>query len=261
MKNKKGIKWYWNIGTLLGFLLVIGLFGLIFFNNEPEFKITKEECWNEKNSSIINEAEKIGGHARNLNGLYFQGNCDSEIKCFPHEETKYAPEMTCIELSNETCFELEKQIENLYVEYFILVRRSFNETFQVCKQVEVDEILDEKYHYWFILKNRSSKTTDEFEKNQCISIKGVWVENKDYFSCLKKSSKQDLSIEFLDENCECIEVYDKIDDRKEHEVIGYKSYLEKECKLYTNSRDFCERLENLKCSKYKCGEYFVEVLN
>ena len=33
MKNKKGIKWYCNIGTLLAFLLVIGLFGLIFFNN------------------------------------------------------------------------------------------------------------------------------------------------------------------------------------------------------------------------------------
>lgn len=80
-------------------------------------------------------------------------------------------------------------------------------------------------------------------------VDGFYILNK--FDVTVKIDEEVLSDypQWLDENCECVGVYDK--DKKEKILCGEnEKHL---CRAFTNRPKYFE------CSKYKWGEYFVEV--
>lgn len=129
-----------------------------------------------------------------------------------------------------------KIIINSSIEYYNLCKsfclNELNLTIQKCSRVEVDKI----------------EKCVPFNESSCVfqgcivEIDGEEVaEIKDGKYCIK-ISKSDLTQDWLDGNCECIDYCRKV-------------WRQVECPA--NEEVIIER--NYKCSKYKCGEFWVEV--
>ena len=215
---------YWNCQEKLTFfiivtllLIAVGVIGIILSNapsQEPEFKIEKNECWNEPSKNIIVEIDSFCEHVAK----------DSQS----YEIDNYK---TIKDSCKDNFYVLVKELDYLQ----IIIEYPFElivETKKVCKQVEVVGM------YFLGRYINNSQKCGELE------VAERW--NESTIRCMKRISKQDLTIEWLDENCECLELTCKKGD-------------------YHALDDLCigesgKRYKPNNCEKYKCGEYQVEVI-
>jgi len=161
---------------------------------QNEFIITKEECRNETDFSFNPE---IHYKIDTIEYYYRNIGCD------------YIKELN-LSITPTLCVEYE----NLIKELRDFIPPSKNETKEICEQVEVDYFLGEA--------NGCTGECYDKENSKCICL-------NDFHT---KYYKKDLTIEWLDENCEC---------------VGNPECLK-------NNKLTC-------CSgKYKCGDYIVERL-
>jgi len=139
-----------------------------------------------------------------------------------------------------------------------------NETKQICELIEVDEI---------IIERKFNESCSMFGWTH-VSCSVEW-DNKTRKGLQKQKGnvlKQDLTIDWLDENCECVEgeykkkpkifLLFKLNYYSSYENVDCKKsirYWENEChgnsqlkSLYTN---YCYKPTN---QKYKCQNYIVE---
>lgn len=220
MKNKKGLSAI--VATLimiLLFLVIIGIIWVVVINifEQDQFTITKEVC----------EGEDFNVNLKN--------NFSHTWKNLQHFS----------------------ELRIIYDDYNDILYLKTSK----CEQVKVDE------DFYFrslvgknvIKYNRSddSHTTEDFEiySNYCWNIGGEQIftckENpKDLLCCYKKISKQDLTVEWLDENAECVDW----DWKGKSCPKGYKSYENPQGITYCNAP-----YKDSACSKYKYEDYTIEV--
>jgi len=198
-----------NIGIITGifvFIILVGIIGLIFLN-KTHFKIYKEEC-EEKPSFIFNQK----GQQMIISP---QGGDLGKKQVFTFNDFN----------SNR-----------IFVEY------------EVCEQVEVDEMivccLEDKINLEPNKFNDSGNTIIGQELNYSICMP---EENMKYFEVPCESlKKEDLTIEWLDLNAECTEVYSKTS--KDYLICSYDGTS---CDSMIDNRFYF-------CSKYKFGEYTID---
>lgn len=270
-ETKTEITYWWPVSILVILVIVIG--GIMIYLERPEFKITKEECWNmtgEIGFDNFDEEEEQGfGINENIlsykikrygvykidnlfcvNYLRQQGHTDFLLHSCEYYEEGVGLDIIGSELINEGGYFsygekisysiYPEKIEEIFPEEF-----TFNEEKVYLKD---GKIINENTFYYIIadiIKNQTICEQIEVENN---IIDWCYFED----SCGQiKIGDPSWEIKWLDENCKCVEVYDK--DKKEKFLCGEnEKYL---CGAFTNRPTYFE------CSKYKCGEnYFVEVL-
>jgi len=200
MGEKEGIRMGMIILTiLLCFIMMFGYFIYsIVLKDDNEFKITKENCWNESNyQDLINSNCLINS---SLKGDYVEfkvicpqcygGDCDYEIK-----------------------------------------------THQVCELVEVNDLVI--YDDCDLVNYENCLLLGIKDTAECLDRCYInWTDTAQNW-LYTNISKQDLTIEWLDKNCEC---------------SGYK----------TNNKNCvagdCLDVFGGVCSEYLCRDYKVEVI-
>ena len=206
LKHPRLVKVAYVVGIIALILLVYGIGREVYlWNSEPEFTITKEECTNADSENIfveINDFCKYIGEDYNPSSWEEYQKLISVCKNLFYDlvdSTDYLKivQQKIVVHESGTISAGEEDFE------FII------ESKEVCEQVEVDSI---------------SLSGEWCDNNLCVCISG---NNKT--SCGSRIEKSDLSIEFLDENCECL----------------FGSNCEESCGV---------------CFEYKCGEkYFVSL--
>lgn len=198
MKNKKDEEIIIKLILIISVLIVVGIIWMICENVllKPEFKITKEECWNEEELIILwNDVR-----AKNFNITH-----------------KQISEITYMWLADDYFIECPKNLDDCFA-YKIT---------EVCKPVEAEEIILNNYN--------------------C----SVWeYDSSKYWNCMYRNeifkdivSKEDLTIEFLEENCFCKEACEISLCHTAPEGVYIFNYTDL----------------GYECSNYECGEYQVEV--
>lgn len=241
--NKKGLSEVMN--TLLIVLLAIIAIVIVWSVTTPrlfpsqDYKIYKTEC--------INETTVIGKVLANSTNIecnytsYMSGCMECEKQCIPRETF----EASCGSNVSK-CLIYENSFTWIYAkEQFMFVNEVWvdkTKTTQECEKKEVEEIhiidksnqlYQECVKTFTELRNRysayTSKPTEAFVKEDCLEYEFLQI------------SKKDITQDWLDENCECLDP----------DVVG---------------RDLCNQCDtqyniNCKCTydcyKYKCGEYEV----
>lgn len=211
MRNKKGVSE--NLIIFIICCLVLLTIGIVWKVVEkiiePEFKITKEKCINK---TII---------------MVEYNNC--EPNNFTIKEEGRIP----LVFAYFSIIELVKE----YCEYDYILN-----TEEFCKQIKVDEVEYKIMNSEWMnectipLSNTSimiNITIDGYIIEACYSLIPPSIDNN--------ISKQDLNIEWLDDNCDC-----KIIEINNMEIPC--DYLK------------CSNREKA-CSQYKCNDYLVEVKN
>jgi len=231
MKKKK-FNWRFYIGFVFIALVVIGIVGLIVINQEPHLKITKEECRNETYYESNSKNVEVSIKSSNFYSLE-----DLGFLAF----TKIKDEFDNPILTNQGIARIVG-INDTHKTYIIWIKIYSKIIKEVCESVIVDE--------WFFICNNSDyygrPPTDCELKEYEFPIKTFWG---NYDEGNNVITIENMEIEWLDENCECVEVYDK--DKKEKILCGEnEKHL---CRAFTN------RPKHFECSKYKWGEYFVEI--
>ena len=190
------------------FVILIFLFAGVSYQmlHKTEFKITKENCWN--NTSPYNEFPIIANdftYVGSSKGDRFEViSCE---ECNLTEATKNVfygnPNESCSCDCEPFCFYNNNSFR-------VILRVYEKPMFEVCEPVEVDRI---------------EKNDGEWE------FGGVCYDNH----CA--ITREDLTIEWLDSECECIQISFPTSHQGKQEGILNPNYM-----------------------KYKCGEYFVEVI-
>jgi len=219
MKNTKGLSGVMTTLTII--LVVIFFIGIAWivissFLEKPEFTITKEECFNESNEVRIDYKCE-------------NGNMGSLILLIPIKWNSI----------EEDCNFTFSYISNA-----------------TCNQVEVGA-------FEIAIVQNQTNDYDEFEK-LCWQMESKG--NKYIFGCCRSQfgcggwccydKKQSLSIDWLNENCECL---------KMKGAIAFWDCGENYLRTTTekikpnNNCNFDSWSGDYPCKKYKCGDYFVEV--
>lgn len=211
--NKKGaIKM--SIGTIIVIvltitILILGMVLVKSFFEKPEFKITEEKCWNETFTNFGWDAE-LFQKIENIEYYYRKIGCNYII-----ELNLSVPDI---------CLQYNKLINEL--ENLILPPQ--NKTKEVCEDIEVEK--------WYFL-------CDNYYRNNCTLIDTENPFKNILGRCTGNNviCKEDLTIEWLDENCEGIS----------------ESFYQTNCnKRNKFPKTMCEG----HFGEYKCGDYKVEVI-
>lgn len=250
MKNKKGMIELSIGGIVLIFLaMVIVILGLVVINrrfNEPHFKMEKNNCWNEskqigekhiaqeRNCTYTLEKEWYNeGKKYDIKGCYISSEWENRYDCDTNHcefdvSTTYADGTK----ANLYTFIIKKED---YSEEWIFVEPIFKIE-QTCEPVEVDEI---EIYDRLIYYNINDYIPATLFANKSYTL---FTNNEDYwfYENYNKISKSDLTLDWLDENCECIE---RACDNSIKEIDGKR--------VKCADTNFCQ--------KYKCGEYQVEI--
>ena len=302
MKKNKNDFWGINlIAVLILILIIIVTFGVnSYLNQKIDFKITKEECWNE--SIYIGEqvkftinrthSQRISNHTGEISHLYrhlWEDGYHSEF----YENTEVIPlrlyekwdcseyrvwwegdirkeqrkERICYRNLSLDSFEIDGNKESgswtifplNYFDFPIYFEFKSIETFyepfyeykQICEPKEVDEICLKD------IKICTNVTFDNGTKGELCFIPS-YINN-----CQEKIQKQDLSIEWLEENAECIYYRGlsqfRWDCENAFQIITtpIKEAPYQNCSYMGIEEDIKETLE---CSKYKYKDYIIEVI-
>jgi len=274
MKNKtKRFIWklIWKIGTTASF---IALFSIILLYVIPQLtqnqdfvkNITKEECWNKTN--IYGIGDVINGKAGSwhyyfdnpVNATYcekvevdeiegwFENSCSGVCDCYKSMSCQLTDRFISI-FSNETA-------KNLMINWIE------NYTQEKVKY-ENNRLYFEKGSY-----------DDAIKLSMFNDICNIDTISMGELKCKGSISKKSITKEFLDENCECINIQYDIKYGKNPPEYCYEDKCrmgalgqEHPCSFNNNIKeciDFVkENSDFIKCSKYTCqfGEenYFIEV--
>ena len=223
-------------------LVIVGVIVLIEINlNETEFEITKEECRNETylnysyHQEIHRKIEIIEYYHRNIGCDYIKEMNTSNI-CY----------------NNTLCAEYEKIIKFLLDS--IPIPKKITE--EICEPVEVEEIEFDKETMWSLEWENIHKyfkciwNCEDLNRHLPLGKNVKKCDVDEECNYLKPTlSKQDLTIEWLDENCKCYECVELIPC----EGTGFNMCSgEKEIDTFSC---ICT-----KCQKYKCiDSYYVKV--
>ena len=260
MKNKKGLS---LIVTLLMIILLIfvaiGIFWFVTRNIiYPEFKITMNECENKTNYPY---------HRLTLYVSLGCPHCEKQKSILEENNVEWINTIDCFDYTKE-CF--DKNImavpswriegdEKIYKGLKTLdeLQEMLNESWEeeICEPILVDEIEIEShtyelnYGYWdcndVCFWEEGVNYSNDGGKSDWDRIR-ICQDNCDkeytYKTPNKTIPKQDLTISWLDENCECSDYC-----RERYGQIQCPANEER-------------RIEgNYKCSQYNCGNYIVEV--
>ena len=222
----------------IGFIIIFVLPDMQKTEFKPEFNITIEECWDEtKNIGYKLIRLDLSGCQWEI--LFIDSDGKTDIKCYDDYWKEQYPCEDAIECEYNKescgmayCSVLKVKIQKAKYQRAKKIYEPIYETEEVCEQVEVDEI---KIYGGEI--NITLCITDFSNNSVCESSH-------------KLKPKKDISIEWLNENCECLE---PIYLRKKEGCIENETYDDCPPRI-------CLPGEPKKCSKYSCGKYFVEVL-
>lgn len=225
MKNKKkninknkNLFHQWQFWVAMFFILSV-IFLIEINLNETEFKfnITKEECKNETTLDSLSKA-----------GCIINSSWDND---------QFNITIVCPQCYDENC--------NL----------NFEE--KVCELIEVEKIPMNCNPKDFNQKDYPKECLDYRScLNNCIRWGSIYFpiykDDPEKYECDCKFptiSKQDLTIEWLDKNCECVEC-----GLKCKEYIYQKEEHEYDCG-FDEEKGWCKG-----CKKYKCGDsYYVKI--
>lgn len=239
MKKKKSIDIKVGKAILIICFVIVGLVLIVFtihkvFFGEPHFKITKEECWNE--TKVIG-TELISIDKTSCSYTKEMLNC---LECSKHciSEEEYYANCNKSVLKCRVYYEYSLPTEYAKEEYTSFKEnwRDITKVEQICEPVEV-EIIQTEFDaiYYFDNGEIIEKKCDENTCSYCYEGNiGCSYSNSGL-------SKQELTRDWLKENCACVE------------------YEDKECGVSVFKKE-CWKL----CLKYKCEfkeTYFVEVWN
>lgn len=259
------------------FFVVIIIYFIGGFERDPEFEIKEKQCHNEtieEGYSIWENFEVLNYSCRYLNEFKI-----SKLK------TDY---LYCVEITGfRNCKEIKSKIELLIKEdeeYLIRCKeaerkrdlekqkeegeRAKNRTREVCEQVEVDVI--EYAPYFSCTDNETYFDEEKIVYTYNSSASGNYGINY----CIteyNKKSKEDLSIDWLDKNAECIKYESEDEDkrikwankcsRKYHIKEGIEDYTTCFHEKYIDGWiDECEDgyCKNI-CQEYKYEGYEIRV--
>jgi hypothetical protein len=213
MKNKKSqatMEWLMTYGwAILVAIILIAV--LIYykgiFNQEPHFKIYKEECRNETIMTIckLSQEDYIDNVCKKCNNFKSEeellGCVDERVECID-------------KFDNRMCRQIKEE---------------------VCKQVEVDKIEMFNSYSCSMINSKGENSHEYFLKNDSCCFRDkpdlCWKTKKVDNKIIKK---QDLKIEWLDENC-----------------LVYWCDLEDNC-------DYFKGIYNHGWDKWKCEDYIIE---
>lgn len=232
MKNKKETESTEVYKTYGGVILVmIAFIGLILYlhpySNDPEFKIIKDKCFMKVNQTVYD-------------------NCVAEYDDnWDIEGTSYTTQITPTLENGLILFEFSENssMSSLNIGGKIIeTKNCVNVTllYEKCERVEVKV---EEIEFLTQEKNRSICCDENdmcsypYQEPFCEGREVVMPIILNITICLS-----DLTIEWLDENCKCLNTW------------WDKCLIEKE------KCDSSKKYESHNCQNYKCGEYFVEVL-
>ena len=248
-----------GFGFLFGFLWVV-----LSFPSEPEFKITKEECHMEENKEPCWNLFEY--KLRNVDKEFEEIGCKILER---YNALEKSPE--CI-LLKEIQTNSTEEINDCFFK---------NNRKEICEQVEVDEMIINDTtcvtgvidgdgtrkllrtfcptpnfidKFGIILRSIVSGRGYDFGDcpNPCMNYNTLTQTSIEYREIIM--SKEDLTIEWLDKNCECLKTTLKYKNiRDEQEVLVRRIRGQSYDKIF-------EEMDILQCFNYKCGEYLVEVL-
>ena len=262
------------LGVIVLAVLVIGFtMGWDFIasrlSDEQHYKITKRECRNE--SEIIGKklVSEQTIECEKIIFLYNTCSADSFKDCYNEQwnETYPCDAKECIyesygeipefcESGAICCYTYKTEVREEKYSYLSKIYENIIKEEEICEQVEVEEI--EIYDF----KDVHNFTEDISDREH----KCTFNEKTEYYVCesyfgLKRISKQELTTDWLDENCECA-------ISKEDRLTGWGGAYclnvqacdyDTNCSgCYGQSIDDCRCIYS-KCENYKCGDYFVEV--
>jgi len=260
-KNKK-----LRIGIAGGYvLLILGIVicGIVLFPislNEPQFKITKEVC----------EKDTIGYDGRKGREVNISNDFIIENIAYFLDE-KYIcnylfdnPE----DYSIQKCRTKVKSRNQLNTIFYVEVWYTTHETIQKCTQEEVDEIEME------LTKQELDRILYKIKNAQCVKIseddKAICTHWRVFIL------KQDLTLEILEENCECVEGgkeyighycinEDTIKEISENDDCWIEKDVDNSCRYHidrVNVEDYIIKCYFGKedCQKYKCGDYEISII-
>ena len=207
------------------------------FNQEPHFKITKKECWNE--SKVIGQKLIFEEIIECNKTITFVHPTFLEIKSCWNEDSGYDCD------SKECIFYIDME-ESGYNFYRVIVREEYffdilqkyepiKETREICKQVEVEEIK----RYWGLCYGDKdiSQLFNTLEPYN--ELRGNLIPNEDGL----KVRVIDYKLSEIKKVCDDFEItYEEI-------MVFDGSYS-----------TYCVNYKNGFCSKYKYGDYIVERL-
>jgi len=211
MKNKNGE----GLPIVIVIILLVLAFIVVIWNIfsiylEPEFIITKEECWNESYCGKLQSNMTIN--------LSDRSNCSESIK---------------------KC----EQVEVYEMSYFTKWNYS-SINFIPCQRNNIDYECQGLCGLFGILNENLDWSKSPMEN--CEKSEGHFVGFNLYYDDINKETndlisprnisikEEDLTINWLNENCECLENIEYTPNSAENSI-------------------------NVPCSKYKCENYFVEV--
>ena len=229
MKRKKE-KSGFNVGKFVTIVLLIGILVLGIFlvrkiTSEPEFIIYKNECRNETTitgTKLIRTEPKFIDCNKTIttDGIFKRcWNEDSEWEC-DEDYCRFIYDSYSDDYYLDTTF-VEIRVENYREDISEDIFENFTHYEEVCEQVEVDEI--EIYSRIIYYNASNTHIPIEMFANKSYTL---ITNNEEYwfYENYEKISKQDLSIEWLDDNCEC-ENYCDNPDFKEFNCKDNPCYL------------------------------------
>lgn len=256
-KNKLIIKEFFYLygWAILGIICLAVIFVFYYYPNNylNNFTIYKEEC---KNETLIDTSIKYCSEKHETcnwteyNGCVPNGGFIGCVEPTKIEDCIKENSTRCVYLP---CQEIKKEIKE--ISYGVCHFKEKITTF--CNKVEVDEIeydfydnkiAPERYKTFSCPEGYFCKCNmiDELSQGYCYTL----CKNDLCNLAFIKISKKDITKEWLDEKCECIES-DNCSLAKDYEECIAKNYS---CCITGNYK-----LGGGKCSKYKCGDYEVEV--
>jgi len=208
MENKS--KSYIQMIVIVLAITILTSIVVYFGSNKTEFKITKEECRVDGNCNFIYESCDAILKQRESKDWNAQETISYILTLGMHKPVKF---LAYCEKNKD--LKISENSGIIVDEDFI---ETFCETNETCEKVEVEEI----EIYDTCLKDRDNISGFDCTKpNNCY-----------YGVCLlQRRKKQDLTLDWLEKNCEAIE---------------FSRCKDLEC-------------ENQEIYKWKCGKYFVEV--
>lgn len=214
MKNTKGLSGV--ITTLIMILLCIVCIGIIWVIVSPYLELLEKPEFTITKEECFNEGNEV-----RIDYKCENGNMGSLILLIPIKWNSIEEDcnFTFSYISNATCNQVEVDDIKIYEERCCSCKEDFSKPIANC----------------------------DIKKERC-PVTYVLV-CEEFFVLKDKISKEDLTIDWLSENCECV-----VDGET---CRIYKT--KEEASLSLSGTKDCAITIEYDCKKYKCGEYFVEV--
>lgn len=269
MKNKKNF-WRKYGGFVFGSIIILGIVGLYYINSGEDFKITKEECWNEtlpKSNWHILEAGEFISNFDSHDFIYLEQN---EIRPIGFRSREYVKEKVCFDLfKSEGIFPYDLGFsQSAGVEGVPYIMDNFyKESFFVEDVYCLGTIYEENYlgeEDYYLKKDLRKELEGLYVKIPPFNESKIELRERFDNEIYLINNNRYWDVEFrvvpnvTEEKCEQVEVEEDETQMFESLVEDVSKYVDENCE---NIPNLCGVPDLEDCNlKYQCGEYQVEVL-